>query len=213
MPDDDIKRTTINAGKNWCEMIETRNQLKERTATPDGRDPGEMIAEAGDQVASLTADFLDIVDDGTRAMQTLAAHLGTSPQDDDPLLARIYRIAHEVKGQGQTFGYELISTIGQSLCALLERTSPGEPRLTASIVTHLDALALVRARGITGDGGALGQHLANALWGEVEVVGGPPATGPRLSGGNQEGIEMPRLAVITPAALPEGATPARKPDR
>ena len=222
MPDDTFKRTTINAGKHWCELIETRNHLKERTATPAGRAPQEMVADAGQKVAALADAFLDIIDESIRAMQTLAARLGTSAETDDPLLARIYRIAHEVKGQGETFGYGLISTIGQSLCCLLERADPQERRLPASIVTHLDALSLVRARHITGDGGDLGQHLADALWSEVEVVGGPPPKAPRLSGGNQKGIELPRLAAIEPAAFPspvgggdpvDGTPPGPRSDR
>lgn len=208
MPDDEIKRTTINAGKHWCELIEAHNHLKERVTTPSGRSPQEMVVDAGQGLADLTDDFLAVLDEGIAEMQALAARLGGRPEDDDPLLARIYRICHEVKGQGRTFGYALVSSIGHSLCSLLERAGPEETRLAASIATHLDAFALVQARRIAGDGGALGEQLTGALWAEVEVVGGPPPPAPRLTGGNLDSIELPRLVGVRPAAAdtPQGSS-------
>ncbi len=64
------------------------------------------------------------VDDLTRLWRTFqAAPRGThSPED----IAQMFEIAHGIRGEGGSFGFPLISMIGDSLCKLME----GKTRLT-----------------------------------------------------------------------------------
>lgn len=91
-------------------------------------------------------------------------------------LERVYGIAHDIKGQAGSFGFQLATRVGQSLCRLLRRAEPGEDAL-ALAQRHLDALRLVFERDLHGDGGEAGLKLAERL---EEMVGrrcgapGPP---------------------------------------
>jgi len=86
----------------------------------------------------------------------------------DPARARIhldglYAIMHNVKGQGASFGYPLVTRVAQSLCKLLgAKHDPGEPMLRIA-QAHLDALKLVLEQKIEGPGGETGEKLGGRL--------------------------------------------------
>ena len=75
----------------------------------------------------------------------------------DPI--RLYRLVHDIKGQAGTFGYPLISAIAARLCAFLQAEPPYRDR----VGRHLDAMAEVIARGLSGDGGEAGRELLSRL--------------------------------------------------
>ncbi|TQV79712.1 Hpt domain-containing protein [Denitrobaculum tricleocarpae] len=72
-------------------------------------------------------------------------------------------IAHDIKGQGGSFGYPLVTAIGNSLSALLKHerllSDPGLELLSA----HLAALTAIMDKAIQGDGGDLGSSYVERL--------------------------------------------------
>lgn len=85
----------------------------------------------------------------------------------------LYAVAHNIKGQGSSFGFPLMTRLGESLCVLTRGKRPfsdGELNLVGS---HLDAMRLVLTQEIRGDGGALGDKLAQRLETLVGEVLGP----------------------------------------
>ena len=86
----------------------------------------------------------------------------------DPARARIhldglFAIMHNVKGQGASFGYPLVTRIAQSLCKLLgAKHDAGEPMMRIA-QAHVDALKLVLDQKIEGPGGETGEKLAGKL--------------------------------------------------
>ena len=77
----------------------------------------------------------------------------------------IFRAAHDMKGQGATFSYELITQIGKHLCRYVERKSFFGPAEMEAVSKHIQALAFVIDHRLTGDGGAEGQKLAAQIEG------------------------------------------------
>ena len=75
----------------------------------------------------------------------------------------IYGIAHNLKGQGTSFGYPLITRIGQSLCQLTRRERDFPDGDLGIIQAHLDAIRLILAKDIKGEGGEVGNKLAARL--------------------------------------------------
>ena len=78
-------------------------------------------------------------------------------------LAEMHRIAHGMKGQGGSFGFPLISRVGQSLCRFVGRDSERVETDLPVIQAHLDAQRLILEKGIRGDGGEAGRRLAERL--------------------------------------------------
>ena len=83
----------------------------------------------------------------------------------------IYGIAHNIKGQGSSFGYPLVTRIGHSLCALTRQERDFSDADLGVIQAHIDALRLILTKEIKGEGGEVGTKLAARL--ESMVVQAP----------------------------------------
>lgn len=78
-------------------------------------------------------------------------------------LDALYAIMHNVKGQGSSFGYPLVTRIAQSLCKLLGAKHDAGDAMLRVAQAHLDALKLVLEQKIEGPGGDSGEKLASKL--------------------------------------------------
>ena len=75
----------------------------------------------------------------------------------------LYGIAHNIKGQGSSFGYPLVTRIGHSLCTLVRQERDFSDADLGVMQAHLDALRLILAKDIKGEGGETGAKLAARL--------------------------------------------------
>jgi hypothetical protein len=122
-----------------------------------------VLARAQAAVADLAKSFAEqaVVDLGN-----CAAFLATArerPETRAESVREIYGIAHNLKGQGTSFGYPMITRIGQSLCQLTRRERDFSDADLGVIQAHLDAIRLILAKDIKGDGGEVGDKLAARL--------------------------------------------------
>lgn len=89
----------------------------------------------------------------------------------------LHAVAHNIKGQGSSFGFQLMTRLGNSLCRLT-RPKRFFPDADLNLVAaHLDAMRLVLTQEIRGDGGAPGEKLAQRLEMLVIQALGPEADG------------------------------------
>jgi chemotaxis protein histidine kinase CheA len=75
----------------------------------------------------------------------------------------LYGIAHNIKGQGSSFGYPLVTRIGHSLCTLVRQERDFSDADLGVMQAHLDALRLILTKDIKGEGGETGAKLAARL--------------------------------------------------
>ena len=71
----------------------------------------------------------------------------------------LFRIVHDMKGQGATFGYDLITDIGNHLCRYIERQDVFEETQMNAIKMHIQALRQIIEHKLVADGGNEGQTL------------------------------------------------------
>ncbi|HVZ00863.1 MAG TPA: hypothetical protein VHA35_15250 [Dongiaceae bacterium] len=122
-----------------------------------------VLARAQAAVADLARNFAEsaVVD-----LDRCGAFLKTAREDSAARPANvkeIYGIAHNLKGQGTSFGYPLITRIGQSLCQLTRRERDFSDGDLGIVQAHLDAIRLILAKDIKGEGGEVGNKLAARL--------------------------------------------------
>lgn len=130
-----------------------------------------VLARAQAAVADLAKNYASstLVD-----LDRCAAFLKTAREDGGARAAAIkdlYGIAHNIKGQGSSFGYPLVTRIGHSLCTLVRQERTFSDGDLGIVQAHLDALRLILAKDIKGDGGDVGAKLAGRL--ENMVVKAP----------------------------------------
>jgi hypothetical protein len=123
----------------------------------------ETLARAEEATTALRANYtqwarIDV--DNTQALLDAAKK---APEGRREQLDLLYAAMHNIKGQGTSFGYPLVTRLGQSLCRLI---APGRAVDDAGLKVaqaHLDALKLVLDQKIAGKGGEVGDKLAARL--------------------------------------------------
>jgi HPt (histidine-containing phosphotransfer) domain-containing protein len=121
----------------------------------------QAIARAEAALAEISAGFPALaagVLDGMEAAWAACQGRGAAEAG-----RRLHRGAHNLKGEGGSFGYPLVSVVAASLCLLLEHGYARIPEGRPAIEAHLAALRAVLAARLTGDGGTAGRDLLAAL--------------------------------------------------
>jgi hypothetical protein len=100
-------------------------------------------------------------EDAARLAEAMTA-LSRSAGDVENLRP-IFQIAHDMKGQGGSFGYQLITVIGDKLCRFVETLEKVGIAEMDVIRLHVESMQLVIAKRIKGDGGSDGATLLKGL--------------------------------------------------
>lgn len=106
---------------------------------PLGLDP-ERLRRAEAAVEAMAESYLEWVEKDIAQMWAASERAARDANARARELAKVGDIAHDVKGQGASFGSPLISRLGESLCRFLEVADrPGE-RDIAVVKAHLAAM-------------------------------------------------------------------------
>jgi chemotaxis protein histidine kinase CheA len=128
----------------------------------DGRTP---VDQAGSEamIAALWRQFEEMLPSLVAAIVADIKALGEDGAERPAVLARLRAAVHDLKGQGSSFGYPLITEFGMSLSNLLYRIRDIDEATMARIVLHGDLLTVVATHRIRGDGGETGLALRAGL--------------------------------------------------
>lgn len=149
---------------NKPEMIDPPNTLKSKVGIggPGAVDP-DTLARAEKVIADLADNYLEWAHEDMAKLQGALGELVSEGGDQKEKIAKVFQISHDMKGQGGSFGYDLITTIGNGLCRYLEhREEVGVAEIEA-IKLHVGSMQVVLAKGIKGEGGEIGVQLLNGL--------------------------------------------------
>jgi hypothetical protein len=130
-----------------------------------------VLARAQAAVADLAKNYAG---NTLSDLDRCAAFLKTAreaPEQRGNAVKELYGIAHNIKGQGSSFGYPLVTRIGHSLCTLVRQERDFLDADLGVMQAHLDALRLILTKDIKGEGGEVGAKLAARL--ENMVVKAP----------------------------------------
>lgn len=134
---------------------------------PGDRDnPGiapDALARAEAALTRLSDDYLAWAEADANAMRGCLAEIQSHPTDLADALWRLFRIAHDMKGQATTFGYPLVTEIGTRLCRLIEAAPDPGPDHLHAIALHVAAMAEVVEGRLSGDGGEAGRLVLACL--------------------------------------------------
>lgn len=151
-----------------------RNALKEKLMGA-GAGAGAQAAVSEEALAKVEANLKDMAEDypdwvmaSVEKLRELHARCVDTVTDRKRNYDLIRGQAFEMKGQGGTFGYPLISTFASSL---YDTTGPGAQDSDATveiIKSHVDSIAAVIKERVKGPGGDIGRDLAAGLKAAIE---------------------------------------------
>lgn len=149
-------------------LYRTRNRLLEKAggigATADSSvfSP-EILEETEGHFQEAISDYPDWVQE---TLNKLTALVEVCVNFEDKRIVTykpIQEIAHEMKGQGGTFGYPLVSTFGDSLYDFTGPHAGLSDNHVQIIKAHVDAMKATINGRIQGDGGEIGIELKAML--------------------------------------------------
>jgi len=136
--------------------------LSDRVPKSGGPTPESAILAALNSAEELIEGYqgwaVDDLEDLWRAFQD-AADKKAGPAD----IRQMFDIAHEIRGQGGTFGFPLITAISDSLCKYLDQRKEMAARAGEVVRVHILAMKAVFRQELKGDQGALGRELPKLL--------------------------------------------------
>jgi chemotaxis protein histidine kinase CheA len=146
--------------------IRLRNRLKDKTAGLGGEviaiDP-KLLADVESMFAKMAEDYPDWVNNILIKLQELHGRCVDTPENRRGLFEQIRAIAHDLKGQGGTFGYPLITTVATSLDRFVALRQNIKNSHVEIIKAHIDAMRAVIRERIKGDGGDIGAALVKSM--------------------------------------------------
>lgn len=123
----------------------------------------ETLARAEEATTALRANYTEWARIDVDRSQTMLDAAKADPAQRGEHLDLLYAAVHNIKGQGASFGYPLVTRVGQSLCRLIIASRARDEAGLKIAQAHLDALKLVLDQRIAGSGGAIGEQLAARL--------------------------------------------------
>lgn len=165
--------STSGSGDSGVDGAQAPVDEPDDVAIPEGGGIAAVLARAEAAVADLAREYSTwALADVARACQALT-QAETDAAGRPAHVETLFRVAHDLKGQGSSFGYPLITKVGGSLCRLTRDRARqyGRPDLELA-KSHLDAIELVLTKQIKGEGGKVGADLIAKLEQRVtELIG------------------------------------------
>jgi len=152
------------ADKLQSELINVPNlvQAKVTVGGPGAVTP-EVLAQAEAIVSNMTDDYLEWVKGDLGALRRAFENLKSGGGNGREQLDAMFRIVHDMRGQGGSFGYKLITVIGNQLCHLLGGLEEAGPAEIEAIGVYIEAMNMVIARDMYGDGGPEAEQMLKGL--------------------------------------------------
>ena len=128
----------------------------------------EAIRRAEEVVENMSDTYLEWVEADLNKIQELYDQLVSDTVDEmrDVYLDKIFKVAHDIKGQGGSFGFDLVTSIGNHLCRLIELfddQNVKESTQNEAIKIHVDSMRLVISDKMKGDGGSSGEAILTGI--------------------------------------------------
>ncbi len=143
-----------------------KNRLREKTAGLGGgnsRISDEALQAAENALKKMAEDYPDWVSNLIVKLQEQHGRCVDTPETRRDSFEVINTISHDMKGQGGTFGYPLITDFADSLYALSTMKDNITDNKVELVKAHVDAMrAVIRGR-VSGDGGETGARLVQSL--------------------------------------------------
>jgi len=124
----------------------------------------DVLARAEAMIAAMQDDYLVWAEEDVTTLFKALERLESGAGDLAATKDEVFRLAHDMKGQGGSFGYDLITLAGNRLCRFLEKT--GDPLTVAQVEAvriHAEAIRTVLSSRMQGNGGQFGEEMLAAL--------------------------------------------------
>ena len=128
-----------------------------------------LLQQANEAILEMADEYLGWVIADIDNLEAQCSMALKDPDNRADHIQNLYLAAHEIKGQGGSFGYPLMTALGGHLCRYIEtldyKMTDGQLEVVKVCV---DSMRLVIAERMEGDGGKMGEQLLKGLSAAIE---------------------------------------------
>jgi len=135
-------------------LIRPSRRLGDKVGKTGGPTPEQAVLRALNATEHLSEAYQGWAVDDLQALWR--AFQGSAAAGETAAVKKMFDIAHEVRGQGGSFGFPLITKIGDSLCKFLEPLKSLSERDMEVVKIHILAMKAVFHQNLKGNAEAAG---------------------------------------------------------
>ncbi len=136
---------------NQVQMFTPSSSLSEKVTHVDDAVSQKAMAKAQRFVNKEKEQYPQWLDNDLQALKDNFQKALTASDDERILITQtIFKITLEIKGQGGSYDYPLISYVGDNMCTLLDSIPQVEDEDMQIIKIHIDALSIIAAKRMKG---------------------------------------------------------------
>lgn len=151
-----------SSSDNDFEIIKPSVNLRQKTGavTVDM----DAIKRADAHLANLANEYIFWVESDLQKLRDRLGEAMADAANRPEHLEALFQVAHDMRGQGTTFGYAFVSQICDVLCRYLDRVkAAGEQPEMTIVAAHIDALRAIITNRVAGENDPIGQELVRGL--------------------------------------------------
>ncbi len=110
----------------------------------------DVLARAATIIDRLSAEYPAHASRDLEGLERAAASIAGDPASRRSHCGDISRIAHDIRGQGATFGYPLLSRLATSLCLAMRSLEPQNRAMETIVDSHIAGMRALLSCRVTG---------------------------------------------------------------
>lgn len=123
----------------------------------------DMLEQAELVLNSMTSEYIEWAKGDIERLETAINTLKSDGGGTKKNLNAVFKVAHDIKGQGGSFGFNLMTDLGSLMCLLIENLDTVDSRRIEAMQIYITAMKHVLTNEIKGSGGADGVALLSGL--------------------------------------------------
>ncbi len=135
-----------------------------------GEIPTALLQEAEQQLERAALDFASWAAEYLAKLTDLCTQALIEPGRRNRQFGEIHELALELRGQGGTFGYPLISLIGKMLFDATHEGCREDDEAVEIVKCHVDSMRAILREKVVGDGGEKGKALVIGLRASIDKI-------------------------------------------
>lgn len=159
---DDRNNEESGGAKADVQIITPPNTLKHKVTGSGGPTP-DMLAKAEAAISQMSEDYPNWALADVDRLDAMVKEARPADANGKEVLGEAFKLAHDMRGQGGSFGYPLMTRIANSFCRFVEALDGVDKGALDICEAHLKSMRAVLQNRVKGDGGAIGAQIADGL--------------------------------------------------
>jgi chemotaxis protein histidine kinase CheA len=148
--------------KDAVEIIKPPHPIKDKVSGSGGPTP-EMLAKAQAAIAKMSDDYPGWAMEDVQNLEKLILDTNPGVGNGREQMRDAFKLAHDMRGQGGSFGFPLMTRIANSFCRFIEGLASIDQGALDICMAHVNAMRAILQNNVRGTGGPLGAQIADSL--------------------------------------------------